>query len=86
MNALSFAVPIVAVSHGADFAGKITFAHLAAEGVNLHPAAVVERCEAGWVATVLYTAPGHPTRQQVAHVGLLWPAQLPHQQEASHVG
>jgi hypothetical protein len=86
MSASSYAVPVAAVSHGADFAGKITFAQLVAEGVSLHSAAVVELGPQGWVATVLYTAPGQPARQQVAHVGLLWPPELPHQQGAAHAG
>ncbi len=84
MTEMSYAVPIVSVSHGADFAGKILLTQLAAEGVDLHPAAIVELGAKGWVATLLYTTPGRPTRQQVAHVALLWPDKLPHQtQEAA---
>lgn len=82
---LSYAVPIVSVSHGADFAGKILLSHLAAQGVDIHDSAVVELGATGWIATVLYTAPGRPSRQQVAHVGLVWPERLPHQnQEAAN--
>ena len=86
MTGLSFAVPVVAVSHGADFAGKITFTQLAAERAELHEAAIVELGPAGWVASVLYTHPGRPARQHVAHVTLLWPARLPHQQEEAANG
>jgi hypothetical protein len=73
MSAASFAVPLEAVCNGADFAGKILLAQLIAERAAMHDAAVVERGAEQWVATILYTAPGNPTRQQIAHVGLLWP-------------
>jgi hypothetical protein len=76
MTQITYAVPLEAVSHGADFAGKIVLTKLAAERAELHQAAVVELGPQGWLATVLYTTPGRPARQQVAHVALLWAPQV----------
>ena len=82
--ASSYAVPVEAVKHGADFAGQITIGHLVEDGVALHEAAVVELGPHGWTATVLYTSPGRPTRQQVAHIALLWPREFLTQQGSDH--
>lgn len=85
MTQVTYAVPVEAVSHGADFAGKLTLVDLVAERADLRESAVVELGPNGWVATVLYTCPGQPRHVRVAHVRLLWAPQVsPQNKEAPH--
>jgi hypothetical protein len=69
----TYAVPVEAVSHGADFTGKLLFTDLHANRMELRPLASVEKVPDGrWVATIFYVSPGTPRRAFSAHVALLW--------------
>lgn len=72
MTRISHAVPIEAVRAAVTVDGAVTLAKLAAEHAEFEPNAIVELFEQGWVATLIYRRPGHPTRIQCAHVGLGW--------------
>lgn len=69
---LAHCVPIEAVRQGVTADGAVTLSRLAADRVEFRADAVAELFPDGWVATVVYSKPGHPGRVHHAHVSLCW--------------
>lgn len=68
----SWVVPVEAVRQGVTAEGAVALSRLAADRAEFRPDAVAELFPGGWVATVVYSKPGHPGRVHHAHVSLVW--------------
>lgn len=65
-------VPTESIRHSATPGGAQDLARLAADAVVFDSNATVELGPNGFVATLVYSMPGHPTRRGVAHIRLDW--------------